>query len=85
MNMESNRDLGRKQLDQAMSVLFRYALTLVVVYVGFVIMIELMQVENESVVYIEIGLAISVMVFLGLVIFKTLKGLRLLKKKEEWR
>ncbi len=85
MNMESDREIGSKQISQAKHLFMRYVLMLVIVYIGFVIMTELLEQRNESVRIIEFGLFAVIMVVLGITIYKIAYGLRLIKKSEEWR
>jgi len=84
--MESNHDKANKLTFEARKLLVRYVFALVVIYIGFVIMTSLSDLNDEpSVRNIEIGLAMAIIVVLGIVIFKTVSALRLLKMKEDWR
>ncbi len=83
MNMGFNRDIGRKEILHARNLFMRYVLVLVVIYVGFSVMTELLDQNDESVRYIEVGIAGAIFAVLGLVIFKVLRALRLFKKDKQ--
>ncbi len=86
MNMESNNDKASKLTKQARLILVRYVFTLVIVYIGFVVMTSLSNLsDSSSVMYIEIVLFLVIVSVLGLVIYKTALAAWLFKQKEEWR
>jgi len=83
MNMGFNKDIGRKEILHARNLFMRYVLMLVVIYVGFSVMTELLEQEGESVMWIEFGLAFAIFAVLGIIIFKVLRALRLFKKDKQ--
>jgi len=81
--MGFNKDIGRKEIIHARNLFMRYVLMLVVIYVGFSVMTELLEQEGESVMWIEFGLAFAIFAVLGIIIFKVLRALRLFKKDKQ--
>jgi len=81
---ENKKAEGTKEIKIAVTYLKRYVVMLIAVYVGFVVMIEVMGLQeyNQSVMYIEIMLAGTIIVILGVVIYKLIHGIRLLKEDE---
>lgn len=83
MNMGYNADLARKQIAQARKILWRYVMMLVIVYIGFVVMTELLpssELFNESVFFIEVILVAVIMSVVGFAIIKLVKAVSLFKR-----
>ncbi len=83
MNMGFNKDIGRKEILHARNLFMRYVLMLVVIYIGFSIMTEILDQKDESVMYIEYGIVLAIFGVLGIIIFKVLRALRLFKKDKQ--
>ena len=81
--MGFNKDIGRKEILHARNLFMRYVLMLVVIYIGFSIMTEILDQKDESVMYIEYGIVLAIFGVLGIIIFKVLRALRLFKKDKQ--
>jgi len=81
---ENKKAQGSAEIKKAIAILKRYVIMLIAIYVGFVVMTEWTGVfdGDQSVRYIEIMLAGTILAILGVVIYKLIHGIRLLKEDE---
>jgi len=81
---ENKKAQGSAEIKKAVAYLKRYVVMLIAIYVGFVVMTEWTGVfeADQSVRYIEIMLAGTILTILGVVIYKLIHGIRLLKEDE---
>jgi len=81
---ENKKAQGSAEIKKAVSYLKRYVVMLIAIYVGFVVMTEWIGLSetDQSARYIEIILAGTILTILGVVIYKLIHGIRLLKEDE---
>ena len=86
MNMGYNSDLAREQILQARHLLWRYVMFLVIVYIGFVVMTELLpsnELFNDSAFFIEVVLVAAILSIVAFAIIKLVKAVSLFKRDKQ--
>ncbi len=81
---QNNKEEGTAEIKKAMAVMKQYVTMLLIMYIGFVVMTSMLSGLEDSiaVMYIEFALVGIILGLLGFVIYKLIRGIRLLKKDE---
>jgi len=81
---QNSKAEGSAEIKTAVRYMKQYVVMLMIMYIGFVVMTSMLEglEDSAAVMYIEFALVGIIMGLLGFVIYKLIRGIRLLKKDE---